>query len=130
MTSYRLPPEERLRLRSRIDMLFQHGRSFSANSLKVIHTIEPGEKPRIKILVSVPRRKFKKAVFRNRIKRLMRESYRLNKSIVQEISLIYSLNIAFIYTGDKHNIEFAEIELNMIKALNQLHEQYALKARG
>jgi ribonuclease P protein component len=130
MTRHRLPQDERLRLRSRIDLLFQHGRSFSANTLKVIHTIESGEKPRIKILVSVPRRKFKKAVFRNRIKRLMREAYRLNKSIVQEIGLNYSLNIAFIYTGDKPNIEYVEIEINMIKALNQLHEQYTLLARN
>lgn len=73
------------------------------------------------ILLSVPKKKFKRAVKRNRIKRLIRESYRLNKipfieSLVEKDK---GLLIAFLFVGDGLPI-YDEIEKSVKKALSLL----------
>lgn len=75
----KFPKEERLYLEKQIDELFQKGKSINAFPVRMIWQIQPGNVP-ARILFSVPKRKFKHAVDRNRIKRLMREAYRLNKT--------------------------------------------------
>ena len=63
--------------------LFSGGKSISRYPLKLFYMpVEEGQEVPIKVGVSVPKRNFKKAVDRNRIKRLMRESYRLNKHLI------------------------------------------------
>ena len=75
------PSEEKLKKKKEIDLLFSKGKWSSVDDIRIIflkssekHTIESH-----KIGVSVSKRYFKKAVDRNRIKRLLREAYRLNK---------------------------------------------------
>jgi len=75
----------------------------------------------VKLLISVSKRTFKHAVDRNRMKRLIRESYRLNKTIIydplnKENS---SILLGFIFVG-KDMMEYKEIEKAMIKALAKL----------
>src|SRR5512133_1995795 len=97
---------ERLVHRTEIDRLFHDGLAFNISPLRIIYQSRDTEG--IKVLVSVPRKKFKKAVHRNRIKRLIRESYRLNRNDLKEKYSIPNstkgLNIAFVYTGDKSDI--------------------------
>lgn len=120
MTMHQLRPNERLRLHNRIDSIFMQGKPYTVNPVKMLYTIESGAKPGAAILVTVPRRKFKKAVVRNRIKRLMRESYRLNKNILADLTSTYTINLAFIYTGSLAAVNYAEIEACIVKALNYL----------
>lgn len=75
------PTYERLKSEKVIAKLFAEGRTLSQFPLRLIYLpLEPGEGKIIKASVSVSKRNFKKAVDRNRIKRLLREVYRLNKS--------------------------------------------------
>jgi ribonuclease P protein component len=63
-------------------------------------------------------------VDRNRIKRLIREAYRLNKHRLYEMPIISTicLYIGAIYIGDKVDITFTEIELSVVKCLERLEK--------
>ena len=78
----------------------------------------------VSILISVPKKRFKRAVKRNRIKRLVRESYRLNKhdliSFLSEKEK--SIQIAFLYVSDKLP-DYKEVEQSIIKSFNILKER-------
>ncbi len=78
--SYDFRKEEKLKSRKLIEKLFSDGSSFLVFPIKVVYLIvdEPMDFP-IKIGVSTSKKNFKLAVDRNRIKRLLRENYRLNK---------------------------------------------------
>lgn len=100
------PKPEHLTLQRDIDALFAGG-SHSAVAFPVRavwREVEwDGHGPRVKVLVSVSKRKFKHAVDRNRAKRQMREAYRLNKHILsfnQPASASSALHIGFIWVAD------------------------------
>ncbi len=75
---------ERLKSRKQIERLFREGRSFTLSAFKVFYILErpavDGSGAVMQAGVSVSTRNFKKAVHRNRIKRLLRESIRLQKA--------------------------------------------------
>lgn len=74
---------EKLKNKKEIALLFEKGKWKSYGSLRMI--ILPSENlENNKVGVSVSKRHFKKAVDRNRIKRLLREVYRLNKDLFNE----------------------------------------------
>ena len=72
------------------------------------------------VLFSVSKRKFKTAVARNRIKRQLREGYRLNKRLAGTSGYL----MAFIYTADKQQ-ESRMIHKKMVKALQKLAQLHA-----
>lgn len=113
--------KERLSGTKRIDALFANGKSFICYPLRVIYLIrEQSEQNSCSILVSVPKKRIKKAPHRNRIKRLIRESYRLNKGLITKIDMdTKSLDVAFIYVKDTAS-DFSDIEKAMQKALNKI----------
>jgi ribonuclease P protein component len=80
---YTLGKEERLKSRKLIERIYQEGSSVKAFPLRMmfLQTKHTSNFP-CQVGVSVPKRNFKLAVSRNRIKRLMRETYRLQKEIV------------------------------------------------
>lgn len=88
---------ERLCSKKVIDALFAGGnKSFSAFPLRVVYMERP--EPVSQVLVSVSKRHFKHAVDRNRVKRQIREAYRLNKDILPAGKGFY---IAFIWLSDE-----------------------------
>ena len=82
---YTFTKQERITSRKLLEQLFMGGhRSMSAFPLRVVFmTMERAEgEPPVQVLVSVSKRHFKRAVKRNRVKRQIREAYRLNKYIL------------------------------------------------
>ena len=78
-----LGKEERLKSKKLIERLYKERNSVKAFPLRMIFLqTEHTSKFPSQVGVSVPKRNFKRAVDRNRIKRLLRESYRLQKEIV------------------------------------------------
>lgn len=77
------PKKEKLKSKKLIDQLFAEGKSVSSYPIKLLYlkTELPFEVS-IQAGVTVAKKNFKSAVKRNRIKRLLRESYRLNKALV------------------------------------------------
>ncbi len=98
--------QERLCSKTIIEKLFAGGaKSFSVFPLRVIFMpiTDMSEKSGAAVLLSVPKKKFKRAVKRNRIKRQMREGYRKNKSVLSGLLAerkIY-LPVAFVYLDNK-----------------------------
>ncbi len=78
--------EERLCSKKLIDRLFNGGKSHSlaAFPLRVVYMEQDreDEKPQVQVLISVPKRCFKLAVKRNRVKRQIREAYRQQKHML------------------------------------------------
>lgn len=101
-----LSKEERIYLRSEISKLFSSRDSFICYPWRVLYLWVPYQEGYpSKILVSVPKKKLKHAVDRNRIKRLLKEAYRQNKHALQDtirqMEEQKTLLIAFIYLPDK-----------------------------
>jgi len=80
------PTPEKLKKKSDIDLLFKKGKWLSVDSLRIIYLRSSDKNPIAahQFGVSVSKKFFKKAVDRNRVKRLLRESYRLNKNLYKE----------------------------------------------
>lgn len=117
---------ERLCNKKLIDKLFGRGKSFFNYPFKVIfYRVDATDKftgtyP-VKVLISVSKRNFKKAVDRNRIKRLVREGYRKNKALLYE-GLDKSgskLAIGLIFTG-KTKPSYQEVEKKIILVIHRL----------
>ena len=90
--------KDKLKSQKLIEKLFLEGKSVTSFPLKLIYLkTEVAGDHTIKAGVSVSKRNFKKAVDRNRIKRLLRECYRLNRDIYfNNISTSYALMILYI----------------------------------
>ena len=120
------PKNERLFLQKEIDSLFDTGHSFVSYPLRITYLSRinsPASKSGISILVSVPKKRIKSAVKRNRIKRLIRESFRLNKNETSERCQQKgkTLHIAFLYIGNEVK-PFAHIEKAVKKALKTVEK--------
>lgn len=112
---FKFPREEKLKSEKQIQAIFEKGSSISAYPLKLVYLGSSNEGAKIKAAVSVPKRSFKSAVHRNRIKRLLREGYRLHKHLIfNKIEGRYAF--MFLYLG-KEIPSYSEIEGPMIKIL-------------
>ena len=117
---YRFSKEEKLKSRKLIEQLFADSKSVSSFPLKLLY-IKENEHRFIQAGVTVSGRSFKRAVDRNRIKRMIREAYRLQKFQLEEKLLQESKQLAlfFIYTS-KDMSDYKTIETacgNIIRKL-------------
>jgi ribonuclease P protein component len=114
--------EYKLCSHNQIDILFKEGKKVKEYPLTVIYTYTEIEIPKsFQLLISVPKRLFKKAHDRNYIKRCIREVVRKNK---QELETKLETNnkkliFAIVFTS-KEQLTFSLLEQKLIKALGKL----------
>lgn len=120
-----LRKSERLDKKKVIEKMFAGGsHSFSIFPLRVVYLPVDEPEATASILVSVSKRRFKRAVKRNRVKRQIREAYRANKhkllSVLAEKQC--RLAIAFIYLSDRLE-DYSLIETRVKTALARIAEK-------
>jgi ribonuclease P protein component len=112
---------ERLKSRKQIELLFNEGKKFSVTPFRIHYLLNGSANPPLQFGVSASTKNFKKAVDRNKIKRRIREAYRLQKiSIEQKLKAKKcQLSMFVIYTG-KEIPEYRELFVQMNKLLEKL----------
>ncbi len=123
MSSLKFKKEERLKSKKIISNLFQHGDGFNVYPLRFVWTtIENDGKYPVKFAQSVPKKKFPTAVSRNKIRRKIREAYRLNKSTFYQMledSGHQSIALMLLYIAKDEN-DYHKIEKAILKGFKKL----------
>ena len=119
------PAAERIKSKIVLEELYQKGESLNHFPFRLKfmrHNFEDGTK--VKIAISVPKRNVRKAVKRNRLKRQIKEAYRLNKSslLSQFEAEAKGLALFLIYTG-KQDQDYHFIEAKLIELLKKLQSK-------
>src|SRR5690606_35879835 len=118
--------EERLCSKRLIDDLFHNGSSFVVYPYRLMYRNTSETLPaKAQAIISVSKRRFKHAVTRNRLKRLVRECYRFEKPSFYDNLSDYTLQLllAIQYIG-KEELPFTELHANMKVLLEKLsHER-------
>ncbi len=118
-SQYSFSKKERLTGKKKIEGLFKSGSSFVLKKTLLVRHSPADEESCHQILISVPKRNFKRAVDRNLIKRRIREAYRLNKELIYKEDRNKFLSIAFVYLS-KNILTFHEVQDQLIRALERL----------
>ena len=108
---------EKLTSEKAIKELFERGSSFYLSPFKVLSIPQPLTGSASQVLISVPARNFKRSVDRNKIKRRIREAYRLNKGQFESGSKCL---IAYIYVA-KDILPSTEIHQKLLLTLEKLY---------
>ena len=122
--NFTYPKNEKLKSKITIGLLFTEGKSVSKYPLRLVYkagSLNEGEK--IKMGVSVSKKNFKKAVDRNYFKRVLRETYRLNKHLLID-NLDQPYSFMFFYQT-KDRLTYEEINTKTI----QLFEKFLLQIK-
>lgn len=120
MTRFTYKKAERLTGKTTIDRLFNQGESFFSYPFRVIylpHSIL--EESQCRVLINVPKRLHKHASTRNRLKRCIKEAYRLHKPDFYAALGEHKLHLAFLYSA-KEELDYGTIDSQMIKAQAKL----------
>ncbi len=115
---FTFPKEGKLKSRKQIEKLFVEGNSLKEFPLRIRYLKLDDDETKIKAGFSVPKRNFKLAVHRIRIKRLLREVYRKNKHLLFE-ELKGTYIVMFLYT-DKTEWSYVDLEKKMQSIINKL----------
>jgi ribonuclease P protein component len=126
MKAFGYHKKEKLKSRTELQAIFATGKSFSAFPIKVFFIEKNNADVSVSVTagVGVSSRHFKKAVDRNRIKRLLREAYRLEKQSLHQTVAAQSKSIAvfFLYL-DKELPEYTLVREKMKESIEKLRKK-------
>lgn len=120
-----LPKEERLRKKSDFDLLFSKAQSIKAAGIKLQYTIGPLPKGEaaVQVAFAVPKKVFRLATKRNRVKRLLRDCYRLQKADLNAHANLHQLQIKVLFIFRHSQVPLhAELAQKMQSLLGKLLE--------
>lgn len=120
---FTLPKSERISRKLILDKLFVEGKSFVVYPLRVVYLTNVEEQEaKTALVVSVSKKRFKRAVKRNFVKRRVREAYRLNKHKFDLPADIRNLSIAFLYLSSELK-DFETINRKMEEVIAQFNKR-------
>lgn len=123
MSTFRFPKSERICNKGDIDFLFGKSKSLRKGSIILRFAFRESieNEPREKVLIVVPKKRVKRAVDRNKLKRQLREIYRLNRTPENEseINQNRTLLIALIYSGEP-KAEYSILEKQFNQAMAKM----------
>jgi len=124
--NFTYPKTEKLKSKTTIDLLFSKGKSVSKYPLRLVfvesdYGIPEDSDQKLKMGVSVSKKYFKKAVDRNYFKRVLRETYRLNKHILID-NLDKKYAFMFFYQT-KERLTYQEINTKTIQLFEKFVQQ-------
>jgi ribonuclease P protein component len=123
--TFTYPKNEKLKSKNTIDLLFSEGKSVSKYPLRLVYVpVALENEERLKMGVSVSKKYFKNAVDRNYFKRVLRETYRLNKHLLID-NLDQQYAFMFFYQT-KDRLSYQEIETKTI----QLFEKFLIQIKN
>lgn len=101
MPTHIFPKSQRLKSRKKLQQVFTEGSSVRTRELRLVYLATKSEAASVKCGVGVTTRNFKHAVDRNRVKRLLRESYRLQQHELKNQLQGHLLDVSLflLYTG-------------------------------
>lgn len=112
-----LSKDKKLKSRKSIEQLFSVGKGIHRFPVRAVYFHESGVEKEFKIGVSVPKKKFRKAVERNLLKRRIKEAVRLNQF---RLEIPGKIHIMFIFTGTEI-LSYSEIEKSVIALFDSLN---------
>ncbi len=130
MKTFSLSKNERIKEKKIFDQLFKSGKTvlLKNNSLKIIYLTEKSDKTCVKIAVGISK-KVGNSVWRNRLKRLIRNSYRLNKLNLIEMAKQKRMRIYILFSPINLNqssspkLKYFEIENQVVSLLESVRKK-------
>lgn len=119
--------EERLCSRKHLDLLFKEGSSFLIYPFRITHfSLPPVSDTVAKVVINVPKKRYKKAVDRNLLKRRIREVYRLNKEqlLYPELEKTEQLTLLGVQFVGKEIYAVPFLEKKMILVFKRLLDTF------
>ena len=98
-----LTAAERIKKSQEITTLIHAGRAFFLAPYKVYYSLTEHTEPKVRVAFAVPKKKFGKAVMRNKLKRLGRESFRLQKENLQTFCTAKNVQVEILFLYQKTN---------------------------
>lgn len=121
---YSYKRSEHLKLRNDIEAVFRQNNIVRVNPIKLIFSVEKAETFSYQVAFVAPKKVHHFAVDRNRNKRLMREAFRLNKSILTDALCNKPVKVSFLLVAqNSEKMSYAEVEDKIRQLLGRISEK-------